>query len=32
MDLITNINTYFMLNWLCNDLTEMADQLKGKKK
>lgn len=30
MDLITNINTYSIFNWLCNDLTEMADQLKGK--
>lgn len=30
MDLITNISTYSMLNWLCNDLTEMADQLKSK--
>lgn len=28
MDLIINISTYSMLNWLCNDLTEMADQLK----
>lgn len=30
MDLIANISTYSMPNWLCNDLTEMADQLKKK--
>lgn len=30
MDVIASISTYSMPNWLCNDLTEMADQLMKK--